>query len=154
MRIGLAIESLGISHLAMVLTKELNEIGNLDKYVDAIVFYHRYDKLLKPPLFAMLQEEEMWGYDAPVVATNLNSAKTLLFCPKPTKKFFYVWDLEWMYGLYNVDEMAKIYCNPDLHLIARSESHADIIGQCWKPPIDILEDFNNEELIRIIESKG
>lgn len=152
MRIGISVNSLGISHLAMVLTEQVNRIGELDKYVDAIIFYHRYDKLLKPPLFAMLQEEEMWGYDAPVVATTLETARTLLFCPKPTKKFFYVWDLEWMYGMFDVEDMAKVYCNPDLHLIARSESHAEIIEQCWKKPIDILEDFNNEELIRILTS--
>lgn len=150
MRIGISVDSLGVSHLAMVLIDQINAIGKLDKYIDVIVFYHRYDTLLKPPLFAMLQEEEMWGYDAPVVATTLKTAQTLLFCPKPTKKFFYVWDLEWMYGMYDVDEMAKVYCNPNLHLIARSEDHADIIEQCWKKPVDILEDFNNEQLMAII----
>lgn len=154
MRIGISVDSLGISHLAMVLIEQLNKINQIDKYVDPIVFYHRYDRLLKTPFFAMLQEQAMWGYDAPVIATNLKTAQTLLFCPKPTKKFFYLWDLEWTYTIYDVDKIAKIYCHEDLHLIARSKTHFQIIEQCWKKPCAILEDFNNEQIIDIITEQS
>jgi hypothetical protein len=150
MRAGIIVDSLGISQLALQLITELNKINRLNYYMDVIVFYHKYDVLLKSPHFAMLQEQEMWGYDAPVIATTLATANRLLHSVKPTKKFFYVWDLEWTYKTYETAALADIYCNPNIELIARSESHYNILSQCWKKPAYILEDFNYEQFASIV----
>ena len=143
-------KSLGISQLSLTLIQELNKLSNLDYYLDVIVFYSRYEKLIKANYFAMLQEKEVWGFNAPVMATDLDTARILLSCPIPTKKLFYVWDLEWIHKTYDVNYLLSIYCHPDIHLLARSESHAKIIEKCFKKPIDILEDFNYERFASII----
>jgi hypothetical protein len=62
-----------------------------------------------------------------------------------------VWDLEWNFGQYNAEEISKIYCHPELLLIARSEEHSKIIEQCWKKPVAIIEDFNYEQLFETFE---
>lgn len=150
MKLGIAVDKLGISQLALVLIDELNKVSKLEQYLDIVVFYHRYDVLLKSPFFGMFQEQLMWGFDGPVIATNLNTMHTLLSCPKPTSKYFYIWDLEWMHHQYDYEFLLSIYCNDQVELIARSEEHAKVIENCWKKPIDILEDFNYEKLTSII----
>lgn len=149
MRAGIVVDALGISQMSLQLITELNKLNKLDYYLDVIVFYHRYDTLLKSPHFAMLQEQEMWGYDAPVMATTLATAHRLLHSAKPTRKLFYVWDLEWMFKTYETSALAKIYCNPAIDLVARSSTHYDILTKCWKKPAYILEDFNYEQLASV-----
>jgi len=150
MRAGIIVDALGVSQLAMTLIGELNQLHKLNEPIDIVVFYHRYDKLLKSPLFAMLQEQEMWGFNVPVMATSLATAKRLISSVKPTKKFFYVWDLEWTFDNHEFSNISSIYCHPDIQLIARSQEHFDIISDCWQEPVAILEDFNYERLVDIL----
>ena len=150
MRAGVIVESLGMSQDAYEITRELNKISKLDKYYDIIVFYNDYDRLVMPPKFAMLQDEEMWGFDAPVIATNLYTANRLLSCPGPTKKYLYLWDLEWIHTPYYLETISPVYMNKDLQLIARSNEHSDIISKCWKDPVQTIENFNYEKIANLI----
>ena len=154
MRAGVAVNSLGISQMAFEVTKQINNIKNLDEYWDIIVFYHTYDRIINSPLFCMLHEQELWGFDGPVIATDLSTADRLLKCPCPTKKFFYMWDLEWLMSQYDVDLLASVYMNPELDLIARSEHHASIIKDCWKEPVATIEDFNYEQITSLLKQKS
>ena len=149
MRGGIIIESLGLSQMAFELTTEMNKLDRLDEYWDIMVFYHSYDRIIKAPRFAMLQEQELWGYPAPVLATDLLTADRLLNCPRPTKKYFYVWDLEWTINPYDIDVLASVYMNEDIELVARSKEHAHIIKNCWREPIAIIEGFNYEDIIEL-----
>ena len=151
MRAGIVVDSLGISQLSAQLTKQLNQIESLEEYWDIILFYHTYDRIIIPPKFAMMQEEELWGFDAPVIATSLETADRLLKCPRPTKKFFYVWDLEWCFYTHDIDYTSQVYCNPDIQLIARSQSHFETIKTCWREPVAVIEDFNYEEITSLIK---
>ena len=151
MRPGIVVNALGISQMSFQLTTELNKLSDLDDYWDIILFYHTYDMILKPPFFAMLQEEELWGFNAPCMATDLETAQRLQNCPCPNPKLFYVWDLEWTQGTYNIDEIASIYMDPKLQLVARSDSHAKAISSCWKEPIDVIEGFEHDKLIKLFE---
>ena len=102
--------------------------------------------------FSTLQESEVWGFDAPVIATDLQTASTLINTTGPTKKYFYVWDLEWMrMGGFKHKTLSKIYNNESLELIARSKRHAKIIEQCWRKPSHVMNDFSSTELLEIIK---
>lgn len=149
MRGGIVVDSLGTSQMAFELTSEINKIDQLSVYWDIIIFYHSYDRLLKSPHFAMLQEQELWGFNAPCIATNLSTADRLLNCPRPTKKFLYIWDLEWITNNFDVNQMASVYMNPDIELVARSKSHAKIITDCWREPVAIIEGFNYEQITEL-----
>jgi hypothetical protein len=67
MRAGISVDYLGVSQMSLQLTTEINKVGELDEYTDVIIFYHTYDRLIKSPHFAMLQEQELWGFDGPVL---------------------------------------------------------------------------------------
>ena len=148
MRGGIAIEGLGFNQLSIDLVGQLNQLNKLDKYHDLIVFYAKHGVVGKPTMFSMMQLDKMWAFSGPVMATNLNTASKLIKCPRPPKKFFYVYDLEWLNDFYDVDHLASIYCHPSINLIARSQDHYNILKQCWKEPVTIIEDFNYEEVTR------
>ena len=151
MKVGIMVDSLGMSQQSYSIIRELNKINSIDDYVDIIVFYHKYDQTPMSPHFAMMQEQEVWGFDGTVISTSLLSTEKLIRCPCPKKKLFYVWDLEWVYNPYLRYQYSKeIYQSEEIELIARSKSHANIIEACWKKPVAILEDFNHEQLISIL----
>lgn len=148
MRGGIAIDGLGFDQLSVDLVTQLNQLYKLNEYSDIIVFYSKHGIIRKPTMFSMMQLEKMWAFDGPVAATNLDTAAKLLKCPRPNKKYFYVYDLEWLTNHYDVDYLANIYCNKNINLIARSQDHFNILKQCWKEPVSIIEDFNYEELTK------
>ena len=148
---GIIVDSLGMSQLSYELTSSLNKLITLDEYWDIIVFYRNYDKYMISPLFGMMQETEAWGFDAPIISTDLTTTKILLNALRPTKKFFYIWNLEWKNGLYDIEELYNVYCHKDINLIARNQSHFDLIKECWKEPVAIIEDFNHEQIIRLFK---
>lgn len=152
-RAGILVECINLSQLGICLTTALNEIEQKN-ILDVIVFNYRWERLPLVARFCMMQPFEAWGFDAPIMATNLKTAMLLLKCPLPTKKFFYVWDLEW---LYQKSEQYKfyqsIYQNPDLELIARSESHANLITKCWKKPLFIMENFDHAKLTELFTNQ-
>jgi len=152
MKAGIMVDALSMSQQSFNIIKELNKLSKIDRYIDVILFYHRYDRYPVTPYFAMLQEQEVWGFDGPIIATNILSVERLIKCPSPKDKYFYIWDLEWIYNPYfKYKYLRSIYQNESIKLIARSESHLNIIEKCWKKPVGILEDFNHEQLIKIFD---
>ncbi len=86
----------------------------------------------------------------PVIATDIKSAQLLMEAPLPTQKFFYVWNLDWLYLNKSFQYYNNIY--QGIRLICRCEHHLKMLSHCWKlpsPPI-LIEDFNYERLCEII----
>lgn len=154
MKLGIMVGSLGMSQMSYSLTSEVNKMNNLTEYVDAIIFYNRYERIIMPPRFAMLQEQQAWGFDAPVISTDLTTTQRLINCPRPKKKFFYIWNLEWLYTKYNYDSLSSVYLNEEVELIARNEYHYKVIENCWKTPVATIKDFNHEQIIRLVREAG
>jgi hypothetical protein len=95
---------------------------------------------------------ELWGFHYPVVATSLNTAGDLIKNPSPTKKFFYVYDLEWIvFEQKDFLKLAEIYRHPELEIICRSESHRQIFENCWNRKVNyIINNFDIEKLLKVI----
>ena len=155
MKAAIMVDALGTSQQSFRIITEINKTTKIDRYIDIVLFYHRYDRPPISPHFCMMQQQEAWGFDGPIMATSLMSAEILLKCPCPKSKFFYVWDLEWIHNPFlTYKYFRSIYQDEKIKLIARSESHANIIENLWKKPVAILEDFNHEQLIKIFDSTG
>lgn len=153
MKLGILTNKVDISQLGVTLTAEVNALV-ISKGIDVIVFHHDWEIVPAIPHFAFLQEKEVWGFDAPVIATNVFQAEKLIRAPRPTRKYLYVWNLEWLYEDTDYNIYAHIYQHDNLELIARSVSHAQIIEQCWKKPAFIMDDFDHNVLERIATGKG
>lgn len=150
MKAGILIESLGMSQKAYEIIREINKINSLDEYWDIIVFYLEYDKFIIPPKFALMNMIEAYGMDCPLISTSIETTKTLSNCIKATRKFFYVFEMEWANSSHDVDELLSVYTNPNIELIARSDDHAKVIEKCWKSPIAVIENFNYEQITKLI----
>ena len=73
-----------------------------------------------------------------------------------TKKFFYIWDLEWTRGRTRTDFTKNLssYRNENINLIARSKDHALAIqNYCNRKVPYIMEDFDINTLREIIENE-
>ena len=72
-----------------------------------------------------------------------------------SKKYLYLWDMEWLVRSMNYSQVCDILLDKRLKIIARSKSHAQIIENfCNKKPIGIVEDWNKEQLLKLLEGES
>ena len=152
-KFGIMVNSLDMSQKGFYIVKHLNAIVDNDYHFSPIVFYKEYAKSIDVNRFCTLLEKEVWGYTGVVIATDLETAETLINCPCPVKKFFYVWNLEWMHGMYPYKHLQDLY-QSDLGLIARNNDHAAILTSCWKKPSYIMDNFDPEILTQIVQDSS
>jgi hypothetical protein len=150
-------KSLAISIAQMCLSQEktllVSSINGLviERNVDCSIFHSDFGPLPIQCLASMYQLCEMWDFTGTVITTDFNIARQLINCPGPSKKFFYIWDFSWTRVpklVYN--NVADVYCNNSLELIARTEDHNKVLTQCFKKPKYILDDWNIDQLEQII----
>ena len=150
MKAGILIQSLGKDQKSIEITREINKIEKLDKHWDIIVFYLNYNRMFLTPKFATMNMVESYGFDGPTISTNIHTTKILLNSTGPTRKIFYMWDLEWTNKIYNVKKLCSVYMNPQIDLVVRSDEHAEIVERYWKKPVATIENFNYEQITKLL----
>ena len=112
---GIMTYALDTSQQGVFITGNLNNMVDKYKDVDPTVFYREYYQPIITPTFSMLQEVEVWSFPHPVIATTIETAERLLCSPSPTKKLFYVIDMEWLYKQnISYDRLSEIYANDEI----------------------------------------
>ena len=153
MKAGILVDRIDSSQLSFNITNCVNYISSNMVNIDIIVFTKEPSAPVLTPLFSIMPETEVWGFDAPVISTSLETADTLLQATGPTQKYFYIWDLEWMrIQDFMHRDLSAIYNNENIELIARSKRHRDIINKCWKNPAHVMNDFDHKDLIKVIKN--
>lgn len=138
-KLGFGVPNFGANQLAYQLIINCNEYLKENYKSDIIGFYENLNKYSINPNFSCMHAAELWGYDGPVVACNLNMANDILKIPTIPRKFFYVWDLEWTtmedkeYG-----KLKEVYSNPELTLITRNIDYAEIIENMWNVRVSYI----------------
>lgn len=138
------------SQLIFTAIKNLNELVNHD--VSPILFVENPTPILMATLFPVMQISEGWAGDGTYIATCPNTASKLESFPNSTKKYFYIWDLEWQRQTrqYWHTQYAEIIRHPEIILIARSKAHAANIENCFNKPVShIISDFDYRELMKL-----
>jgi hypothetical protein len=107
--------------------------GGCAKGVDIIAFVNNQARPILHPVFASMNINEAFDFNGHVIATNIATAEKMLHFPGPKRRYFYVWDLEWMRPntQRSFDELSELYTNPRLTLVARHRDHAAVIERCW-----------------------
>lgn len=148
---GILVNKLDFSQQSLHLIMSVNKLLYENPTSDFIVFYETWGRQPLAPKFATMMERECWGLEGTLISTTLINTSRAIRCPGPTKKLFYVWNLEWL-NLQNInfEELAKIYCHPTIELVARSESHYKALKDVWKEPIAIMDNFNPTVLKELI----
>lgn len=148
-KIGIVVDHLGVRQQANLVVEALNNLVNDDSYnISPFLFFKEYAYITQPTLFPVLPVVNLWEFDSPTIAIDLPSAQLSLNYPLLTDRYFYVWDLEWLFlNNKNYRELAEIYTKTKL--ISRTKYHADILTQCWQKPTHIFEDFNYHEISKL-----
>lgn len=154
MKIGILVPTLDTSQAGLCIVLNLNALRDACNDISTTVFIQDYGKLMVEPKFPIMQVREAWGFKGVLIATNLETARILDYIPGPSQKLLYLWQLEWMLCDETYQQMSELYQNDTIELIARSTSYADLISQLWKKPIEIMENFDYEKLIRIATRYG
>ncbi|HCI70948.1 MAG TPA: hypothetical protein DHV30_10260 [Balneola sp.] len=143
----------GASQLSFCVISEINNLPAICPNIDGIVFYENKHKNCLPANFSVMHISSAWGMSGPVIATSFSTAYKLLNFPS-SKKFFYVWNLEWITGndIKQYERYKKVYQDTSLSLIARSEPHKKIIENAFNRDVEhVVSDFNMSEILEIIK---
>lgn len=154
MDFGILVDKLDNSQKSTELTLAINEIHNLDLYGDVIIFTPNYGRPLVPSLFCILNDYEAVWYNGPLISTCLKTTRKLQKC-NTSKKYYYMYDLEWIYQKSSMSKLRQLLDSEDIQLIARSLDHYNIIKRIFKEPIGVVsKDFGYEEFKCILEKNG
>jgi len=153
LKLGIIVDTLSNYHFGIELTKNLNQLIVNHPEIDVIVF--RDDPSLLPtetPKFAIMHIKETWRYDGVLISTNMMTTEVLIKSPCTKHKFFYCWDLEWLYQERpTYSYLQNIYNNPNIPLIARNEEYSKTIQNIWRKPYCTIQEFNHEQLFKLFE---
>ena len=152
MRAGIIINNFKANQIGNTILQEISKIKKQEYHSDIICFCEKrsFASISGNKDITFLHQGHLWGYNGTCIANDLDTCLTMINCSSIKNKYFYLWDLEWMGQNYDLDYLCSIYLNPLVKLIARSEEHAQIIESCWKKPVATIEDFNYEEITKII----
>jgi hypothetical protein len=150
MKIAALVDNLMVGQEAFYLIKNFNELSKVMSN-QTYCFYNNLSTVCVQPLFAVMNTYYIDHFNnGKIVCTNFNNLKTLIKLNNKCEKYFYVWDLEWLRGGYKYMEQVSLMRDPSINLLARSESHANIIeNYCNRSVLSIVDDWNYKQLEKI-----
>lgn len=150
-KLAVAVSNLAISQANVRFIINANRLLAARTDLDVIALFETVQKPCVQPNFAAMHITEGWGFDGPVVATNLSTARKLIRFPSVSHRVFYAQDLEWLRGpRQSYRELRAVYGDPGLLLLARSRDHAEVMCRCWNRPVGVVPDFNLEALLALV----
>lgn len=153
-KLGICLQDFGPNQISYEAIHEINKYKQYNPYIDIIGFYeHKYKPCLQPE-FSIMHIVELLGYDGEIVATSLNTLDDCNSSSTIKDKYYYAWDLEWIHiEMKSSEKMRSVYCDKNLKIITRCEDYAKEIEKQWKKKvIGVVENFNIDKLIRVIEN--
>lgn len=154
MKLGFCLHHIGHSQLSLQFVTSANSYLESGLGVDVVGFVSNQLKPRVGPNFAVMNINEAFDFDGVVVATSLHTAERVVRFPGPKRRYFYVWDLEWVrQGGWPFDTMKSIYNHPDLTLVARHEEHRRVIEQCWNLPVRaVIPDCDVGRFVQFVQN--
>lgn len=146
--LGILINKPGMNQLFLTMVQELSK---LDSDINITVFACDYGPTLNCS-FPVMDIVHAYNYEGILISTDLYTSMILLNTLCPSKRFFYVWDCEYMYMPQTASNMRNIYTNNKIELIARNEFRAKLLEKTWKKPHSIIEEFNHVKLQELFQS--
>lgn len=138
--LAILIDKLGFSQKFASLSTELNKLSN---DINVTVFYCESGPLPQKINFPVLEMVNGYIFEGIVIATDLYTAQIMNNIMATKEKYYYPWDLEYIYRPYSMTVLKSAFDNK---LIARNQNRFDILASTWHKPELIIEDFNYEQL--------
>ena len=145
--LGVLTDKIHFNQQSIFLVKNLNE---LNKTENCCIFCNEMYERPLDICFNIMQQTKSYSFEGTLITDNLLLTQCLHHNIYTKKKYYYVWNLDWML-LDNLrfSQLGVPFFNDEIELIARSESHAEVLEQLFKKPKYIMEDWDWEVLQRI-----
>jgi len=148
------VNDLGPSQKSFYFIKNFNELSRNPNF-SCSAFVCNIGVPVTKPLFSCSSVSFFSDYFGIAISTSIAEADMLLKSSNNSKKYLYLWDIEWLVKAMNYSQVCNILTEKRLKIIARSKSHAKIIENfCNKKPIGIVEDWNKEQLLTLLEKQN
>lgn len=141
--LGILITRPGMNQLFLTMIQQL---AKLPPDINTTVFAADYGPTPAGCTFPIMDLMHCYNYEGVLISTDLYTSMVLLNALCPTKRYFYVWDLEYTLMPQSANNMQNIYNNDKLELIARNDFRSKILEKTWKKPHSIIEEFNHVKL--------
>ena len=150
LNIASLLTDLRLSQNSYCMIKEFNKMSSSN--LNPCCFYQN---LSVPPIslnFALLNSYYLPYWSGHVFATDFQTANLLTNIKGPSKKYFYIFDLEWLRSGVDFQTANFILTNKELKLITRSKDHGALIkNYCNRQPDFILNDWDSTQLLEIVK---
>lgn len=148
--IAAIVDNLGPSQSSFYLIKQFNDlIKNVD--YAPVCFYNNIVRPVTTPLFGCMNVSCLSSFEGPAISTSIETASLLLNTNSKLDRYIYIWDLEWLRAPLDFENTASIFRHPSLKIIARSQSHKNIIEHYTNKKVSgIVDDWKVKDLVNII----
>ena len=145
--IGVVTDKLLFSQSSIFLVKNLNE---LNKVRNCSIFCNEMHERPVDICFNIMQQIKSYQFEGTLITDNLLLTQALHYNIYTKKKYYYVWNFDWiLLDDLRFKQLTIPFLNDEIELIARSESHAEVLEKLFKKPKYIMEDWDWEVLQRI-----
>ena len=104
-----------------------------------------------PPFFSCMNISFFSNFKGDAIATSIETANLLLKTNNSCNRYLYLWDMEWLRNPLAFETMSEIMNDERIKLIARSDSHKDLIENfCNREVIGIVDDWNVDQLQELL----
>lgn len=152
--IAAVLHDLGPSQKSFYMIKEFNKLAALKDF-SMSAFYSRPSMPVVKPFFSCRNISFLSGFNGIAIATSLQDASSLLRSDNNSKKYLYLWDIEWLINPMPFSTAVNILLDKRLNIIARSKSHALIIENfCNKKVVGVVDNWNLNQLLSLLTEAG
>ena len=91
------------------------------------------------------------NFKGDAIATSIETANLLLKTNNACNRYLYLWDMEWLRNPLAFENISEILSDDRISLIARSNSHKDLIENfCNREVIGVVDDWNVDQLQELL----
>ena len=151
--IAAIVDDLSASQNSFYIIKEFNKLA-ARKDMSMSMFYVRPSMPVIKPFFSCRNISFLSGFNETAIATTIENAKILLKSHNNSKKYLYLWNLEWLKTPSNFSDVCDVLLDKRIKLIARSKSHASIIKNfCNKDVVAVIDNWNIDQILSLKNSE-
>jgi len=145
------VNDLSASQNAFYLIKTFNKLlDNTD--ISTGVFCNRHSLPVIQPLFGCKLSNFLVSYSGTIISTTLEEAESSLKIPNKSDRYLYLWDLDWLENPVYFSSAMKILRDKKLKVIARSQSHAELIENFANIKVHaIVDNWDVNQLLEAIQ---
>ena len=149
-KIAAILDTLSASQNSFYLIKEFNKLQSDNQY-SPVCFYNNLSATPVKTHFACMNISYYSHFDGVTITTSIDTANTAIKTNNNSKKFLYLWDMEWLRNPMDFNYVNSVLSNDDIAIISRSNSHSDLIkNYCNKEVAGVVQDWDMEQLEKIV----